>query len=76
MKAQIALDAVKDQKTRAELASKYGVDAYQISIWNKHLLEAAPVAFSGVKDKDSEKKKVEYDCLYQSWPTADRSWLA
>ena len=46
LKSQIALDAIKGQKTIAELASEYGVHANQISIWKKQLLDAAPAAFS------------------------------
>ena len=45
LKARIALDAIKGQKTIAELASE-GVHANQISIWKKQLLDAAPAAFS------------------------------
>ena len=59
LKAQIALDAIKGQKTIAELASEYGVHANQISIWKKQLLDAVPAAFSNGKDKNAEKKKVE-----------------
>ena len=33
LKARIALDAIKGQKTIAELASEYGIHANQISIW-------------------------------------------
>ena len=55
LKAQIALDAIKGQKTIAELASEYGVHANQISIWKKQLLDAAPAAFSNGKDKDAAK---------------------
>ena len=66
LKAQIALDAIKGQKTIAELASEYGVHANnQISIWKKQLLDTAPAAFSNVKDKYAEKKEVERDHLYQ-----------
>ena len=65
LKAQIVLDAIKGQKTIAELASEYGVHANQISIWKKQLLDAAPAAFSNGKDKDAEKKEVERDHLYQ-----------
>ena len=65
MKARIALDAIKGLKTIAELASEYGVHANHISIWKKQLLDAAPDAFSSVKDKDAEKKEVERDHLYQ-----------
>ena len=67
LKAQIALDAIKGQKTIAELASEYGVHANQISIWKKQLLDAAPAAFSNGKDKEfhlydylqTEEKKEE-----------------
>jgi len=65
LKAQIVLDAIKGQKTIAELASEYGVHANQISIWKKQLLDAASAAFSNGKDKDAEKKEVERDHLYQ-----------
>ena len=65
LKAQIALDAIKGQKTLAELASEYGVHANQISIWKKQLLDAAPATYSSGKDKDAEKKEVERDHLYQ-----------
>ena len=39
LKARIALDAIKGQKTIAELASEYGVHANQIPIWKKQLAE-------------------------------------
>ena len=65
LKAQIALDAIKGQKMIAELASEYGVHANQISIWKKQLIDATPVVFSNVKDKDAEKKEVERDHLYK-----------
>ena len=57
LKARIALDAIKGQKTIAELASEYGIHANQISIWKKQLLDAAPVAFSNGKDKDPVKSQ-------------------
>ena len=66
LKARIALDAIKGQKTIAELTSEYGVHANQISIWRKkQLLDAAPAAFSSGKDKDTEQKEVERDHLYK-----------
>ena len=59
------LDAIKGQKTIAELTSEYGVHANQISMWKQQLLDAAPAAFSSEKNKDAEKKEVERDHLYQ-----------
>ena len=65
LKARIALDAIKSQKTIAELASEYGVHANQISIWKKQLLDAAPDTFTSWKEKGAEKKEIECERLYQ-----------
>ena len=65
LKARIALDTIKGQKTIAELASEYGVHANQISIWKKQLLDAAPDTFTSGKDKGAEKKEIECERLYQ-----------
>ena len=66
LRARIALDAIKGQKTIAELASENGVRANQISIWEKQLLDTGSCSFySSGKDKDAQKKEVERDHLYQ-----------
>jgi transposase len=65
LKARIALDAIKGQKTMSELASEYGIHTNQISRWKKQLLEAAPDIFTIGKDKEAEKKEVERDRLYK-----------
>jgi len=65
LKARIALDAIKGQKTMTELASEYGVHANQISRWKKQLLDAAPDVFNQGKDKEAEKQEVEQDRLYK-----------
>jgi len=64
LKASIALDTIKGQKTMSELASEYGVHANHISRWKKQLLDAAPDVVTREKDKEAEKKKVERDRLY------------
>ena len=63
--ARTTLDTIKCQKTIAELASKYGVHANQISICKKQLLDAASAVFTNGKDKDIEKKEVKKDHLYK-----------
>ena len=65
LKARIALDAIKGQKTLSELASEYGVHANQISRWKKQLLDASPDIFTRGKDKEAEKEAVERDRLYK-----------
>ena len=59
LKARIALDAIKGQKTMSELASEYEVHANQISRWKKQLLDAAPDIFTLGKDKETKKKDKE-----------------
>ena len=65
LKARIALDAIKGQKTMSELASEYEVHANQISRWKKQLLDAAPDIFTLGKDKETKQKEVERDGLYK-----------
>lgn len=65
LKARIALDAIKGQKTMSELSSEYGVHTNQIGRWKKQLLDAAPDIFTRGKDKEAEKKEAERDGLYK-----------
>ncbi|MDL1969204.1 MAG: transposase [Deltaproteobacteria bacterium] len=65
LKAKIALDAIKGQKTMSELASEYRVHSNQIGRWKKQLFESAPDIFNMGKDKETEKKEVERDRLYK-----------
>ncbi len=53
-KSRVALDAIKEGKTAAELAGQYGVHASQITRWKKHVVENLPELFSNKHDKDQE----------------------
>ncbi len=53
-KARVSLEAIKGEKTLAELSSKYQVHANQITTWKKILLNNAKDIF---KDKRRRKKK-------------------
>lgn len=44
-KAKVALEAIKGEKTAAELISEYAVTSGQISTWKKQLLEGLPDVF-------------------------------
>lgn len=44
-KARVALEAIKGEKTLAELAQQFDVHANQISVWRTQLLEGAAGVF-------------------------------
>ena len=54
-KAKVALEALKENKTLAQLSSKYEIHPNQISQWKKRFLAESPSIFSG------KQKKVEKD---------------
>jgi transposase-like protein len=51
-KAKIALAALAESKTLAELASEYGVHPTQITRWKQELMANAPDLFGKGKKKD------------------------
>ena len=59
-KAKVALEAVKGEKTIAQLSSKYGAHPNQIGQWKKRLLEALPTLFTD-KRKKAEKDREELE---------------
>jgi len=58
LKARVALEAVKGEKTVAQLSSEYKVHGNQIRQWKKRLLEELPGIFSD-RRKRSEKEAEE-----------------
>ena len=65
LKAKIALEAVKGDKTIREISSIYGVHSSQIMKWKKQLLEELPSIFSDKRAK-TEKEREELEAeLYR-----------
>jgi transposase len=59
LKAKIAIEAIKNEKTIQELATQYGVHPNQISQWKKQLLEGADDIFERPNKKSENEKQAE-----------------
>ena len=64
-KAKIALEAIKQEKTIAQLASEFGVHPNQIGVWKKQLLKNLPEIFSKKRKKKSEEAEKLQSELYR-----------
>ena len=61
LKARVALEAIKSQKTINQIAQAEGVLPVQVSAWKKELQERMPEVFqSGAKERE-EAEKAERD---------------
>ena len=58
-KAKVALEAIKNESTILELASKYQIHPNQIGLWKKRLLEGATDLFVRPNKKSQEEKESE-----------------
>ncbi len=50
-KPQVALEAIKNQRTISQIASEYGVNPAQVSQWKKQVLEELPQLFAKGRSK-------------------------
>lgn len=63
-KTKVALDALKEQQSLAELAQKYDIHPQQIGNWKREFLEKAEQVFdSGTKSKKTEAEEREEKLL-------------
>src|SRR5690242_1125728 len=65
-KAKVALAAIRDDRTIAELASEFGVHPNQIYNWKKQLLDGAASVFEGESGSaEGAASEVKVDLLYR-----------
>lgn len=65
LKAKIAVEAVKGQRTIQEIASHYGIHPNQVTHWKKQLLDGASEVFSSGRDHAVEANEELRAELYQ-----------
>jgi len=58
-KAKVALEAIKEEKTIAEIAHKHKLHATQINLWKKQLLDQAEDVFVDGRSSTSAKPSDE-----------------
>ncbi len=77
IKVKVVVEAIKGQLTTAELTSKYGVHASQITTWKKRALEVLPEAFSPVRKRSDTEQQALIDERYKpiGQLTVERDWL-
>jgi len=66
LKAKVALEAFRGEKTLAQVASEYGVHPNQISRWKQELLKRAGELFSKTKDLGVIERQELTDKLHRT----------
>ena len=64
-KALVALEAIKGERTIAEIASQYEVHPNQVSKWKKKALQVFPEIFAKGADKKDKSKEQLQEELYR-----------
>jgi transposase-like protein len=62
-KARVALEALKGEKTMAELSAQYGVHSNMISRWKQDALARLPELFEKGKNRQSDGQEPKTDDL-------------
>ena len=65
LKAKVAVEAIKSQRTVNEIASAYGIHPHQVTQWKRQALEQLPEIFSNGRGRSQVADEELRDRLYQ-----------
>ncbi len=76
-KARVALEAIKAEKTLAEISSEYAVHASQITKWKRKVLDELPSIFSDKREKENKEVHKKEEELYRQIGqlTVELDWI-
>ena len=77
VKAQVALAALRERETTAQIAVRYGVHPTQVSSWKKQVTESLAELFSSDPQQHQQEQRELVDQLYQQIGqlTMELGWL-
>jgi transposase-like protein len=64
LKAKVAIEAIRGQKTTAQIAQVYSIHPALVSTWKKQALDALPVIFQQPRDSRAQSGEAEKEELY------------
>jgi transposase-like protein len=65
VKAQVALAAMRERETTAQIAVRYGVHPTQVSVWKKQAKESLAEVFSSDRQQHQQDQRELVDELYK-----------
>ncbi len=65
LKAKVAIEAIKGQKTTAQIAQTFGVHPTQIGFWKRQAIEGLPDVFAHGREQMRQQADQEKAELYQ-----------
>jgi len=64
-KAKLAVEAIRERRTLAELAGEHEVHPNQITLWKKQLIETLPEVFGRRREQSDEQQQELIARLYE-----------
>jgi len=77
IKARVALEAIKGEKTAAQISSEYGVHATQVTQWKQDLIQRSAEIFAKPDNTMARQYEEAVDKLHKAIGeiTMENNWL-